>query len=411
MISLFKSDKKIKSCHLFFPENASDLSSFLSAYISRKFKIECNCIDYKIKLSPECVNKIRQELNTNGIFLIAYEEKISPENCYKLGLVNAHNKPIILVNLSRNRNHVIPNYILNYVKFRLQLNLIEKSDQELLIDKNESGLDSFLESLDNILKLFIINDIDSILYQKAIEYCQDLEGDLHSPIEKNVFSRKMSEGDTRKRLRHLYLNNDQKLFYELINLVIVNKRELSFDIQPFSDKVSSESNYHGDGAKKQNRGDNATTMNVYGNIYGNINSQNTQGGQPIMEDNQAKRLIKTETYNEQTGNFGIGQMSGGEIKDGAKVGGIINESQQKSLAEVAKEIQELLEQLSQANPTTKTTEQMIVVGKAIDIIEENPSFKSKVIKVLKAVSKESFKEAVDHPLANIFIAGVEAWTE
>ena len=130
-----------------------------------------------------------------------------------------------------------------------------------------------------------------------------------------------------------------------------------------------------------------------------------------MEENQAKRLIKAETYNEQTGNFGIGQMNGGEIQAGAKVGVIINESQQKSLAEVAKEIQDLLEQLSQTNPTIKTTEKMEVVGKAIDIIEENPSFKSKVIKVLKAVSKESFKEAVDHPLANIFIAGVEAWTE
>lgn len=126
---------------------------------------------------------------------------------------------------------------------------------------------------------------------------------------------------------------------------------------------------------------------------------------------EAERLIKTETYNEQTGNFGIGQMSGGEIQAGAKVGGIINESQQKSLAEVANEIQDLLEQLSQTNPTIKTTEKMEVVGKAIDIIEENPSLKSKVIRVLKAVGTESFKEAVNHSLANIFIAGVEAWTE
>jgi hypothetical protein len=150
---------------------------------------------------------------------------------------------------------------------------------------------------------------------------------------------------------------------------------------------------------------------VLGDFHGDIKLQKTQGGQSIMEENQTKRLIKTETYNEQTGNFGIGQMSGGEIKDNAKAGGIINESPQKSLAEVAKEIQDLLEQLSQTNPTTKTTEKMVVVGKAIDKIKENPSFKSKVIKVLKAVGKESFKEAVDHPLANILIAVVEAWTE
>ena len=161
--------------------------------------------------------------------------------------------------------------------------------------------------------------------------------------------------------------------------------------------------------REQNR-QNSDTVDG-GNVYLNVRVQNTKGGQPIMEENQAKRLIKTETYNEQTGNFGIGQMSGGEIQDGAKVGGIINESQQKSLAEVAKEIQELLDQLSQTYPTTKTTEKMEVVGKAIDIIEENPSFKSKIIKVLKAVGTESFKEAVDHPLVNILMAGIEAWTE
>jgi small GTP-binding protein len=128
-------------------------------------------------------------------------------------------------------------------------------------------------------------------------------------------------------------------------------------------------------------------------------------------DENTRPIINTQAYYEQTGNFGIGQMSGGEIKDNAKVGGIINESQQKSLAEVAKEIQELLDQLSQTYPTTKTTEKMEVVGKAIDIIEENPSFKSKIIKVLKAVGTESFKEAVDHPLVNILMAGIEAWTE
>jgi hypothetical protein len=162
------------------------------------------------------------------------------------------------------------------------------------------------------------------------------------------------------------------------------------------DDIIGRDNFFNQEQNKENPG-----IIVYGDVHGVIK----------MEENQAKRLIKTETYNEQTGNFGIGQMSGGEIKDNAKVGGIINESQQKSLAEVAKEIQELLDQLSQTYPTTKTTEKMEVVGKAIDIIEENPSFKSKIIKVLKAFGTESFKEAVDHPLVNILMAGIEAWTE
>jgi internalin A len=206
-------------------------------------------------------------------------------------------------------------------------------------------------------------------------------------------------------------------FYDLNKLRerLVNDRDdIECDKPPYNKvNILSLIDDIGNRNKLLNREQNRENTDIVdsGNVYLNVKVQNTKGGQSIMEENQAKRLIKTEIYNEQTGNFGIGQMSGGEIKDNAKVAGIINESQQKSLAEVAKEIQELLDQLSQTYPTTKTTEKMEVVGKAIDIIEENPSFKSKIIKVLKAVGTESFKEAVDHPLVNILMAGIEAWTE
>ena len=218
---------------------------------------------------------------------------------------------------------------------------------------------------------------------------------------------------------HICKDNSKPHFYDLDKLrerLTNHKKTVPCDKPPYEeikilnliDDIMSQNLFLSEEQEIKNPG-----ILTYGDVHvhGDFKLQNTQGGQSIMEENQAKRLIKAETYNEQTGNFGIGQMNGGEIQAGAKVGGIINESQQKSLAEVAKEIQDLLEQLSQTNPTIKTTEKMEVVGKAIDIIEENPSFKSKIIRVLKAVGKESFKEAVDHPLANIFIAGVEAWTE
>ena len=206
-------------------------------------------------------------------------------------------------------------------------------------------------------------------------------------------------------------------FYDLNKLrerLANDKEDIECDKPPYEEvDIFSLIDDVGDRKKLLSREQNRENSGIVdsGNVYLNVKVQNTKGGQSIMEENQAKRLIKTNTYNEQTGNFGIGQMSGGEIQAGAKVAGIINESQQKSLAEVAKEIQELLYQLSQTYPTTKTTEKMAVVGKAINIIEENPSLKSKIIKVLKAVGTESFKEAVDHPLVNILMAGIEAWTE
>ncbi len=116
-------------------------------------------------------------------------------------------------------------------------------------------------------------------------------------------------------------------------------------------------------------------------------------------------------YYEQSGNFGIGHMSGGEIKDGAKVAGIINEAENQNLASAAQEIQQLLEQLAATNPTTTSREKMIVVGEAVDRIENNPTLKSKVINALKSGGTEAFKEAVNHPLVNILVATIEGWQD
>ena len=116
-------------------------------------------------------------------------------------------------------------------------------------------------------------------------------------------------------------------------------------------------------------------------------------------------------YYEQSGNFGIGHMSGGEIKDGAKVAGVINEAENQNLASAAQEIQQLLEQLATTNPTTTTKEKMAVVSEAIDHIESNPTLKSKVINALKSGGTEAFKEAVNYPLVNILVATIEGWQD
>ena len=82
--------------------------------------------------------------------------------------------------------------------------------------------------------------------------------------------------------------------------------------------------------------------------------------------------------------------------------------EKKTLAEAAQEIQELLEQLSQSYPTSTNLE---VVNEAIKQIESQPSFKARVISALKAGGIEVFKEAVDHPLVNIFMTAIEGWQE
>jgi hypothetical protein len=142
-----------------------------------------------------------------------------------------------------------------------------------------------------------------------------------------------------------------------------------------------------------------------------INHINSYLESIIMEDQKkqvnASRIIHAQHYNEQSGQFGIGQMSGGEIKDQAKVAGVINEAEQRNLAEVAKEIQQLLDQLSETYPTTTTSEKYEVAAKAIKTIEDDSLLTSKIIRVFKAALAEALRQAVNHPLMNILMAGVE----
>jgi uncharacterized protein YjbI with pentapeptide repeats len=72
-----------------------------------------------------------------------------------------------------------------------------------------------------------------------------------------------------------------------------------------------------------------------------INISQTQG------NNMADRTIDTSgaPYYEQSGNFGIGHMSDSEIKEGAKVAGVINEAEQQNLAEAIQIIESLRKNL------------------------------------------------------------------
>ncbi|WP_424097750.1 hypothetical protein [Moorena producens] len=89
----------------------------------------------------------------------------------------------------------------------------------------------------------------------------------------------------------------------------------------------------------------------------------------------------------------------------------IGNGQKQNLAEAAAEIQQLLDQLSQTNPTTTTLEKLTVVSEVVGEIEGNPTLKARVIDALKAGGVEAFKVLIDHPLVNILIATIEGWRE
>ena len=110
----------------------------------------------------------------------------------------------------------------------------------------------------------------------------------------------------------------------------------------------------------------------------------------------------------QQGNFGIGIMSGGEIKGNAKVAGVINEAEEQDLAEAVAEIQALLQQLEQTYPTNTTTEQMVVATKVIEQIESNPTWKQKAYAAFK---QGSLKAIETHPIGAFVVGAIKGWLE
>lgn len=89
----------------------------------------------------------------------------------------------------------------------------------------------------------------------------------------------------------------------------------------------------------------------------------------------------------------------------------LNVIEKSNLAEAAAEIQQLLKQLEQSYPTETFAQKAIVVDEAVKKIEGDPKFKNRVVGALKSAGKEAFKEAIDHPLVNVFMAAVDGWQE
>ncbi|MDY7004441.1 MAG: pentapeptide repeat-containing protein [Cyanobacteriota bacterium] len=109
--------------------------------------------------------------------------------------------------------------------------------------------------------------------------------------------------------------------------------------------------------------------------------------------------------------FGGDKKSGKDQISGNQYNYSTNPETKQNLAEAAQEIQDLLKQLEQSNPTETTAGQMTVAAQAIEIIENKPTLKQRVIGVLKSAGTEALKEAIDNPVANVLVAAFQGWIE
>ncbi|HSF75868.1 MAG TPA: hypothetical protein VLA84_18880, partial [Microcoleus sp.] len=115
-----------------------------------------------------------------------------------------------------------------------------------------------------------------------------------------------------------------------------------------------------------------------------------------------------DTYN-QSGKIGVGHMSGGKIQSGAKVAGELHETQPKTLAESAVEIQQLLQILDRSYPPDIPADTQAEIDVAVKGIAKTPALKERVIGALKSGGIEAVKEITDNPYVNILLAAYEGW--
>jgi len=102
---------------------------------------------------------------------------------------------------------------------------------------------------------------------------------------------------------------------------------------------------------------------------------------------------------------------GGDVINGHDINVTTNLESNQNLAQAAKDIQALLEQLEKTNPATTDLERVTIAAKAADEINGNPTLKARVINALKSGGTETFKEAVNNPIVNILVAIIQGWTE
>ena len=153
---------------------------------------------------------------------------------------------------------------------------------------------------------------------------------------------------------------------------------------------------------------NEPTENFPAHIY--HNSYITIEGNNYGPNNIGGTVAESNIF-DQSGNFGIGQMSGGKIQSGAKIAGVINEAQQQNIAETVAEVQQLLEQLEKSYPTDTTADKKAVARVAISTIDINPTFAARIFSALEAGTISAFEQSLNHPAASFFINALADWQE
>ncbi|MEL6882347.1 MAG: hypothetical protein AAFP09_17605, partial [Cyanobacteria bacterium J06607_10] len=81
------------------------------------------------------------------------------------------------------------------------------------------------------------------------------------------------------------------------------------------------------------------------------------------------------------------------------------------LAQAARDIKALLNELSEEyNPTT-TKGKTKIKESALSQIRQNPQLKQRTFKALKSAGEEALEQAIQHPVAKVVVEGIKGFIE
>ncbi|MDZ7950490.1 CHAT domain-containing protein [Nostoc sp. DedQUE09] len=131
-----------------------------------------------------------------------------------------------------------------------------------------------------------------------------------------------------------------------------------------------------DSSRKQN-----SQPQHMGSISQNVNGGHVYGGMQASQGNNNQQISHTYASKEQ----------------------------QSTLTDAVAEVQQLLEQLSQAFPIDTTLGKMAVATEAIKCIQNNQLLAQKIINALNSEGVFNFKKLLNHPAADFTIAALGDW--
>lgn len=144
------------------------------------------------------------------------------------------------------------------------------------------------------------------------------------------------------------------------------------------------------------------------NFTGNLIQGDAHGNVEANIESGSGNKFMSENYNQDLRGANVANNASKVADNARQQANQYNQvsEQKQTLAEAAAEIQELLKQLQQSNPTATDAEKVAYVND-----ETTPSFKSRVVGALRAGGEIAIEELFDNPYLNVGKAIVKGWVK